>query len=172
MKQVCYIGNTTESFLQHSSVSARVSFLLFLSLCSCRSLACSLLWFSLSICAGVEGRSYLCFLCCTGGGNVGAGRRCAIGGQKITRGTRLTNVSSHRKVQWHCEPTFLHESLYGLRKTKAFTVFFEPIQEKSTLDSFLAFYVVIFLTFIYLPPEKKLLSLSHTSFKIGWEAAL
>lgn len=129
MKQARYIGNTTESLLQHGRVFARFSFLLFLSLCSCMSLGCPLHSRFLSICAGVEVRSSFSCLCCTGALTVRRGWRKMYNRRTEDNMWQLANKS----VLVRRGPTFPHEStVLG----KAFAGFFEAIQgeKKPTLD--------------------------------------
>lgn len=143
MKQGCYIDNTTESLFQHGGVFACFSFSvvsLFVLMYVPRLLFHPRF---LSICAGMEGRSYFRFLCCTEGGV----RTMYNSTENNTRGSWLTNLASYGKVQWHWEPTIPCESLYGFRKPTLFAGFilkwFKNKAPWIHLDSFLAFHVII-----------------------------
>lgn len=101
MKQGCYIGNTTESRLQHSAFSP-FSFLLFLFVLM--DVPRPLSYF-LSICAGAEGRSFaISCLCRTKGGRWGWRTRRNRRTENNTRGTCLTYLRSSWDVQWRFSP--------------------------------------------------------------------
>ena len=157
MKQGCYIGNTTEKLLQHGGVFARFSFSvvsLFVLVYVPRLLSSLALPLHLCRCGG----TVLLQLNQLYGGHQDWRRRI-MGGQKIIHVAPGSQICARTERFRNTVNPLIYTSLSSvLGKQKHLQGFFEANEEKKTLISSLAFYVVIII--------------SLNSFKIGLKVVL